>query len=183
MKKNLSKLAIGFGFGGKFLKDIKTFKTNLKKLNIKFMSEDHASPHITIIAGETYEHNQKKIYQIIKKKNIKKFKLISPGLGIYANKSPNLHVRWEQSNKLLNTSNGMIKQVTALFKNNKNALNDSFWLPKTTLAWIDLKYSHLNSIFLNFNYMFMKRSCLIDRIYFMDFTKKKENIVYKIKLK
>ena len=77
----------------------------------------------------------------------------------------------------------MIKNVLALFKKKKTSLYNSFWLPKTTLAWTDLKYNHLNSIFLNHSHMFKKRSCLIDRIYLIDFTKNKEKIVYKIKLK
>ena len=182
MKKKLINFAIAFGFGGKFLSDIKIFKQNLNKFDIKYMNENHALPHITIIAGQIYEYNQKKIFQILKKKNIKKFKLISPGLGIFANKFPNLYVRWEINTKFLKYSYNIVKNISVLFKKNKNLLNDSFWSAKTTLAWNDLKYTHLNRIFLNHSYMFKKRSCLIDCIYLIDFSNNKEEIIYKIKL-
>ena len=58
--------AIALGFRGKLYKDIiKAWKILEKKMNIKFMSTDHALPHITIISGKT--KSIEKIYKKLKK--------------------------------------------------------------------------------------------------------------------
>ena len=113
-------------------------------MNIKFKSTDHALPHITIITGKT--KSIEKIYKKLKKSKIKKFKLKSPGMGIFANKEPNLYIRWEQSLELLKASSKIAKETSKFFYKIKQNSNNSQWVPKTTLAWKDLKYDDLNHI-------------------------------------
>ena len=182
MKKSIN-FAIAFGFSGKFLRDTINFQKKLTKLKIKFMIEDHIVPHLTIIAGKTYYDNQKKIFNFIKKKRFKKFKLQSPGIGIFANKFPNLHIRWERNDQLLKTSKKIVNGISHYFPKIKTASTNSLWVPKSTLAWQDLKYSQLNKIFLSNKYIFKSRNCTIDSIFLIDFTNSKEKLVYKINLK
>ena len=66
-----------------------------KDMGINYMSKYHSLPHITTIAGKTKDIE--KIYKALNKIRIKKFKLKSPGMGIFANQYPNLYIRWEQS--------------------------------------------------------------------------------------
>ena len=63
------------------------------------------------------------------------------------------------------------------------ASTDSLWVPKSTLAWKDLKYTQLNKIFLSNKQIFKSRACTIDKIYLIDFTNKKEKLAYKISLR
>ena len=96
----MNKFAIAFGFRGKLFKDIiKAWKILEKEFNIKYMAYDHALPHITVLAGQTSYID--KIYKKLKKIKLKKFKLQSPGLGIFANEKPNLYIRWENNLELL----------------------------------------------------------------------------------
>ena len=187
MKKKITRFAITIGFSGKILNEIKSFKKSLKKDDVKFMYYDHALPHITVLAGETNLSNQKKIFIKLKKEKIKKFKLSSPGLGVLANKFPNLYVRWEYSKILKKNLDQIYKNFSHFFKNknffSENCSNSDNWIPKTTIAWKDLKYDDLGYIYDKYKSMFKKRKCLIDRFYLIDFTHKKEKIVYKILLK
>ena len=149
-------------------------------MNIKFMSTDHALPHITIISGKT--KSIEKIYKKLKKSKIKKFKLKSPGMGIFANKEPNLYIRWEQSLELLKASSKIAKETSKFFYKIKQNSNNSQWVPKTTLAWKDLKYDDLSLIFKKTNFIFNKKSAIISYIYLINFNPI-EKISYKIKLK
>lgn len=175
------KYAIAFGYTGKIYKEIKKTWIFLENhLKIKFMSQNHAPPHITVIAGEI--KNDKKIIDNLKKIKIKKFRLISPGLGIFANEHPNLYIRWELNRKLIKNSEKIRKNVMPYFKKLFQSPNNSLWVPKTTLAWKDLKYQNLNYIFKNLGYMFKKKNVLISFIYLIDFTEN-EKIKYVIKLR
>ena len=175
------KYAISFGFKGKIYSDIQKFWNFLEtKLNIKFMSNNHAPPHITVIAGEI--KNIEKVFMILSKMKIKKFYLTSPGLGIFANNYPNLYIRWERSDSLMINSEKIRKKTSKYFKKLYQVSDNSFWVPKTTLAWKDLKYKNLGNIFKNLRFMFNKRTVLINYLYIIDFTNH-EKIKYIIKLK
>ena len=112
---------------------------------------------------------------------IKKFRLKSPGLGIFANQDPNLYIRWEQSLDLVNISNLIINKTSKYFKTKYQSSDNSLWVPKTTLAWQDLDYKDLNLVFDKINFLFNKSLVVIDYIYLIDFTHK-ELVTHKIKL-
>ena len=172
--------AIALGFKGKLYKDILTaWKILENKMNIKYMSTDHALPHITIVAGKT--NNIEEIYKVLNNIKIKKFRLKSPGLGIFANQDPNLYIRWEQSLDLVNISNLIINKTSKYFKTKYQSSDNSLWVPKTTLAWQDLDYKDLNLVFDKINFLFNKSLVVIDYIYLIDFTHK-EVVTHKIKL-
>ena len=172
--------AIALGFKGKLYNDInKALKIFKKDMNIKFMATNHASSHITILSGKT--ENIDKIYKKIKKLKLKKFKLKSPGMGIFANQDPNLYLRWEQSLDLAKISNIIRKQSSKLFHEVKQAPNNPMWVPKTTLAWKDLKYTDLSVIFKKTNFIFKKHEAVISFIYFLAYNHD-EIITHKIKL-
>ena len=96
-------------------KDIlKAWEILEREFNIKHMSYNHAPPHITVLAGQT--NHIDKIYNKLKKIKFKKFKLQSPGLGIFANEKPNLYIRWENNLKLLKNSEKIRKTTIHHFK-------------------------------------------------------------------
>ena len=66
---------------------------------------------------------------------------------IFANKDPNLYIRWEQNLKLLKISSLINKKTSKFFEKIYQTSNNSLWVPKTTLAWKDLKYTDLNIVF------------------------------------
>mgnify|MGYP001373540747 FL=1 len=176
----MKKYAIALGFKGKLYSNIvKAWQIFENSMNIKYMSTSHALPHITIISGKT--KNIEKIYKKLEKIKIKKFKLKSPGLGIFANKDPNLYIRWEQSLNLLKISNAINKKTSKFFQKIYQTSNDSLWVPKTTLAWKDLNYSDLKMIFNKTKFIFKKYDTIINCIYLIDFTHN-EIITHKIKL-
>ena len=172
--------AIALGFKGKLYNNIiKAWRIFEKSMDIKYMSTSHTLPHITIISGKT--KNIEKIYKKLEKIKIKKFKLKSPGLGIFANKDPNLYIRWEQSLNLLKISNTINKKTSKFFQRIYQTSNDSLWIPKTTLAWKDLNYADLKMIFNKTKFIFKKYDTIINYIYLIDFTYN-EIITHKIKL-
>ena len=173
--------SIALGFKGKLYNNInKALKIFKKDMNIKHMSTNHTEPHITILSGRT--KNIDKIYKKIKKIKLKKFKLKSPGLGVFANKDPNLYLRWEQNLDLINISKIIIKNSSKLFDQVRQSPDKPMWVPKTTLAWKDLKYTDLNLIFKKTNFMFKKHETVISFIYFIDYDFA-ETITHKIQLK
>ena len=176
----MRKYAIALGFKGKLYNNIiKAWRIFEKSMDIKYMSTSHTLPHITIISGKT--KNIEKIYKKLEKIKIKKFKLKSPGLGIFANKDPNLYIRWEQSLNLLKISNTINKKTSKFFQRIYQTSNDSLWIPKTTLAWKDLNYADLKMIFNKTKFIFKKYDTIINYIYLIDFTHN-EIITHKIKL-
>ena len=178
----MNKFAIAFGFRGKLFKDIiKAWKILEKEFNIKYMAYDHALPHITVLAGQTSYID--KIYKKLKKIKLKKFKLQSPGLGIFANEKPNLYIRWENNLELLKNSEKIKKTTIRHFKKiyHHQVSNNSLWVPKTTLAWQDLKYNDLGQIFRKIRFMYKKKFVTINQIYIIEISKT-EKIIYKINL-
>ena len=108
--------AIALGFKGKLYDNlIKAWQILEKKMNIKYISTRRSEPHIDIIGGSI--QNIEKLFKILKKIKIKKFKLKSPGVGILANNEPNLYIRWEQSAELLKIVN-LINKILINFYDN-----------------------------------------------------------------
>jgi len=173
--------AIALGFKGKLYNNIiRAWKIFEKSVGIKYISTFHTQPHIVIIAGKT--KNIEKIYKNLKKIKINKFKLKSPGLGVFANKEPNLYIRWEQSSKLIKICNLINKKSINYFHNIYQNPKNSFWVPKTTLAYKDLNYADLKSIFSKAKFIFKKNHAIIDSIYLINFDSR-EILTHKIKLK
>ena len=173
--------AIALGFRGKpYDNIIKAWQILEKNMNIKYVSTLTPEPHIDIITGST--KNIEKIFKILKKIKIKKFKLKSPGVGILANNEPNLYIRWEQSAELLKIVNLINKKTSCFFNKIGKFTNSSLWIPKTTVAYKDFNYSDLNLIFHKVNFLFTKHYAVIHSIYLIDYTKS-EIITHKIKIK
>ena len=173
--------AIALGFKGKLYSNIiKAWQIFEKSMDIKYMSTSHAFPHITIIAGKT--KNIEKIYKKLKKIKIKKFKLKSPGIGIFANKDPNLYIRWERSLKLLKISDIINKKTSRFFQRINQISNNSLWVPKTTLIWRDLNYSDFDIVFKKVNFIFKDHYAIIKYIYLIDYTFH-ETLIHTIYLK
>ena len=173
--------AIALGFKGKLYDNlIKAWQILEKKMNIKYISTRRSEPHIDIIAGSI--QNVEKLFKILKKIKIKKFKIKSPGLGILANNEPNLYIRWEQSAELLKIVNLINKRTSYLFHKIEKFLTSSLWIPKTTVAWKDFDYYELNLIFRKVNFLFTNHYAVINYIYLIDYTKT-EIITHKIRLK
>ena len=173
--------AIALGFKGKLYDNlIKAWQILEKKMNIKYISTRRSEPHIDVIAGGI--QNAEKLFKILKKIKIKKFKIKSPGLGILANNEPNLYIRWEQNDELLKIVNLINKRTSYLFHKIEKFLTSSLWIPKTTVAWKDFDYYELNLIFRKVNFLFTNHYAVINYIYLIDYTKT-EIITHKIRLK
>ena len=100
MKK--TKFCVALGYSGKIIKKtVISWQILDKKFNVKYVRDNNCIPHITLLSGDVYLNKQNTIYEILKKFKFKKFKLKSPGLGIFANKKPNLYIRWEKDKKLI----------------------------------------------------------------------------------
>ena len=136
-------------------------------MNIKYISTRRSEPHIDIIGGSI--QNVEKLFKILKKIKIKKFKIKSPGLGILANNEPNLYIRWEQSDELLKIVNLINKRTSYLFHKIEKFTTNSLWIPRTTVAWKDLNYYDLNLIFHKVNFLFTNHYAVINYIYLIDY--------------
>lgn len=176
----MKNFAIAFGFKGKLCGNIyKSWRILEEKFNIKYISS-YDIPHLTILAGDTKKIEV--IFECLKNEKIKKFKIFSPGLGIFANEKPNLYIRWDRSEHLLKNSKNITNIVFNLFENIHETSNfcSSKWVPKTTVAWKDLSYDNISSIYNEINFLFKKSYTIVDSIYFFDLSN--NSLTHKIKL-
>ena len=178
-RDNKINCAIVLGVTGDFERKINKAWKILSKVQIKYVSTNHSKPHIALTAGTTA--NVGEIISIIKKMKLKKFEISSPGLGIFANEEPNMHIRWNNSYEMIGLKKKIDIKINKKFYNFFENTKLSNWVPKTTLAWKDLKYSKLSQIIKNLNFMLKIDKTLVEYLYIIDFTKK-EKIIAKIRL-
>ena len=178
-RDNKINCAIALGVTGDFERKINKAWKILSKVQIKYVSTNHSKPHIALTAGTTA--NVGEIISIIKKMKLKKFEISSPGLGIFANEEPNMHIRWNNSYEMIGLKKKIDIKINKKFYNFFENTKLSNWVPKTTLAWKDLKYSKLSQIIKNLNFMLKIDKTLVEYLYIIDFTKK-EKIIAKIRL-
>ena len=114
--------------------------------------------------------------------NLKKLIISSPGLGIFANKDPNLHIRWNLSKEIKVLKKKIDKKTKKQFKNFTENTKIQNWIPKTTIAWKDLKYSKFSRVYNLIDFMFNSDNSIAQYIYVIDFTDR-EIVKAKIKLK
>ena len=172
---------ISLGYVGKFHKNIyKTWNILDKEFKTNYIKRKSSHPHITLIAGKT--NNIEKIYKILSKLQIKKFKITSPGLGLFINKNPNLYIRWNQDALLIKNFNLIRKKTLNLFNSQRNFYNLEDWVPRSTLAWKDLKYKDLFKIYKKIENKFKKQSVVVNRIYILKVTDR-ETLTHTLKLK
>tara|TARA_B100001093_G_C26755055_1_gene982988 strand:- start:377 stop:910 length:534 start_codon:yes stop_codon:yes gene_type:complete len=172
---------ISFGYVGKLHNNVyKTWNILDRKFKINYIKNHSSHPHITLIAGKTA--NIEKIYKILSKLKIKKFKLHSPGLGLFVNKSPNLFIRWNQDYTLMHNFNLIRKKTSKLFKSKRKFYDEKDWIPRSTLAWKDLNYKNLLKVYKKIGSKYKKQNVLINRIYILQVTNK-EILTNTLKLK
>jgi len=160
---------ISLGYVGKFHDNIyKTWDILEKEFKTNYIKRKSSHPHITLIAGKT--NNIEKIYKILIKLKIKKFKITSPGLGLFVNKNPNLYIRWNQDAFLIKNFNLIRAKTSNLFYSQRNFYNLQDWVPRSTLAWKDLKYKDIPKIYNRINKKFKKQTIIVNRIYILKVT-------------
>ena len=173
-------IGISLGFYGKLHKDVyKAWKSLDKNFKINYIKKRSTHPHITLIAGKTKDI--KKIHKVLLNLKIKRFKLRSPGLGIFANKNPNLYIRWERNLFLMKCFKKIRNKTKKLFYTQRKYYDLSSWIPKSSVAWVDFKYSQMKNIQKKINYLFKSHNVIINRIYLIEVTDR-EILRYSIKI-
>ena len=174
-------IAITITFQGKVNNILlKSWKVLNDELKIKYISSRSPKPHITLKSG--YIKNISQIKKIFRTNKIKKFKIKSLGLGIFANNDPLLYIRWEQNKKLINLYNLINKITKNSFKNISDNTKLSNWVPKTTLAYKDFNYQKIESIIEKLKFVNKIFETEIDKIEIMSVDKEGEKIVSTHKL-
>tara|TARA_A100001015_G_scaffold279956_1_gene341611 strand:+ start:1092 stop:1634 length:543 start_codon:yes stop_codon:yes gene_type:complete len=176
------KFGIALGYSGKLMKDIyKSWSILRKKFNVKYIGVERL-PHITLFSGDIYLKNQELIYKKLKKCSFKKFKLRSPGLGIFATDKPNLFIRWERNKNLIDIREHIKTKISKNFINVSLFCEDKIWEPRSVIAWQDLKYQDLFKIKKSLNFLFKNHNVNVDSFLLTDHTVK-EKIIHKINFK
>ena len=173
-------LGISLGFSGKLHKNIyKAWKILDKDFKVNYIKKRTTHPHITLVAGST--NNIKEIHQILKNLKIKRFKLKSPGLAIFANKDPNLHLRWERNLDLIKCFDLIRDKTKKFFYKQRKYYDLASWVPRSCIAWKDFNYLQMPGIKKKINYLFKKHTVMINRIYLIEVTDR-EVLKYTIKI-
>lgn len=158
------------------IKLLNSWKILKKKFDIKFISSRSPKPHLTLKSG--YIKNISPLVEKLKKKKIKKFKLNSQGLGIFANKNPLLYIRWVQSKKLIKLYN-YIDKISSVNFINKSKNSEYFqWVAKTSIAFKDFKYENLPKILNNLNEIRLLKNIEVQKIEVMEINKQGEKIIF-----
>jgi len=178
----MKQYAIALAFKGKLLKELLNAWHILdKEMKINAIPSLSPRPHITINAGEL--NNTEKIIKILKKIKFKKFKLTSLGIGIFAKKEPIVYLRWEQNNNLKKLFNLVHNKTSKLYKNKNRFSSPAFWIPKTTIAMKDTKYSNLELILKKINFLSGLNYAIIDSIIFISCDENGETFLNEFDLK
>lgn len=173
-----SLVAITLGLSGKDYKKILQSWNILKnKHNIDFISSRSPKPHITIISG--YTKNLSLLKKKISKFYFKRFNLRSAGLGVFLMKNPLIYIRWEKNLSLTKLYELADKNFSKkIFKKTKFS-GSFYWLPKTTIAYKDLKIKNLDKIFKSLKNISKPISVKIDKIELMSISiKHGEKIIF-----
>ena len=176
----MRKYAITLGFTGKLFEGlIKAGNILSKEMNVNYIFSAHAKLNIPIVAGET--NKLELITKMIKRIKYKKFKLKMLGFGVFANKKPLLYLRWEQNSDLLKLVQLINKRTSNLFNKKIDYYGGipSFWVPKTSIAYKDFKYSQLELILKKINFLHNSKYAMINSIDLIDFTEEKRDILLK----
>lgn len=161
MKKNL--IAITLSFESNFNKKlIDCWKILREDFGIKYISSRSKKPHIGMING--YVNDLENFINTFEKLNFKKFYLRSKGLGLFLNEKPLLYLRWEQSEEAINLYKILDKNLNFFFVNKKTCSKFSDWVPKTSIAYYDLKLNQVNLIQKKFRFLNKENKVLIKNI-------------------
>lgn len=176
------KIAITLSFKGDLYNKINlSWKILDQDFNINFLSKNNYKPHITLYAGEIRNKNIKEIKDLLEKLKLKKFQLKSPGIAIFADKKPNLFIRWE-NNFILRKYRKIIKDKLKKFIIRENTFTkDKIWIPRTSIAYKDINYEDLGMIRKKISFLFRKQLVNVSNILLIDYSKK-EKIKSKINL-
>lgn len=176
------KIAVTLSFDGDLNNKINlSWKILDKEFNINYLSKNNCRPHITLYAGEIKERNIKEMKDLLKKLKLKKFQLKSPGIAVFAEKKPNLFIRWE-NNFTLRKYRKIIKDKLKKFIINEDTFTkDKIWIPRSSIAYKDINYEDIGKIRKKLNFLFKKQLVNINNILLIDYSKK-EKIRSKINL-
>lgn len=176
MKRKLISITLSFedDFNKKLLKCWLILK---KHFNTKYISTRSEKPHLSLLSG--YVNNINEIKKILNKTKTKPFYLYTRGLGLFINKKPLLYVRWQQTEEILSLYKILDKKLNFFFIK-KNLHTKIFnWIPKTTLAYKDLKFKDLDMIEKKLKFINVEKKVLIKKIDLMLVDEKKgEKIIF-----
>ena len=176
MKKKLISITLSFEdkFNKKLLKCWSILKNQYK---IKYISSRSEKPHISLLSG--YVNNTNEVINILNKKNTKSFYLNTRGLGIFFSEKPLLYVRWQQNVDIINLYKTLDKKLNLFFIEKNSHTKFSNWIPKTTLAYKDLKFKDLEKIEKKLRFINLENKVLIKKIDLMIVDEKKgEKIIF-----
>ena len=176
-------ISIALGFEGSLNNKLKSSWDILKEeFNIHYISQNNCKPHISIHAGSIKESSLRGLAIKLKKLKFRKFKIKSPGAGIFISKKPILFIRWE-TNSIIKKYKEIIRTDLKNFFIKENIYtNDDLWIPRSTIAYKDTSYSNLEGIFNRLKFLFKKHTVEASHILLIDYSKNKEVIIKKIKL-
>ncbi len=178
MNKKLYAIVLTFdkSTNDKLIKVWGILKQNYK---IKYICSRSPIPHLTLISGRL----KKKIdINKIKKKKFKKFNLRPLGLGIFANDLPLIYLRWEKNKNIYKLYKSLEKITSKNFLKDKNYSAYLRWIPKTSLAFKDLKYKDLPKILKKINFINSLKNVKVEYIKILQVDKSGEKIYSSLKL-
>jgi hypothetical protein len=176
MKKKLISITLSFEdkFNNKLLKCWSILKNQYK---IKYISSRSKKPHISLLSG--YVNSTNKIINILTKKDTKPFYLNTRGLGLFFSEKPLLYIRWQQNKDIIDLYKVLDKELNLFFIEKNSHTKFSNWIPKTTLAYKDLKFKDLKKIEKKLRFINIEKKVLIKKIDLMVVDEKKgEKILF-----
>ena len=176
MKKKLISITLSFEdkFNNKLLKCWSILKNQNK---IKYISSRSKKPHISLLSG--YVNSTNEIINILTKKDTKPFYLNTRGLGLFFSEKPLLYIRWQQNKDIIDLYKVLDKELNLFFIEKNSHTKFSNWIPKTTLAYKDLKFKDLEKIEKKLRFINQEKKVLIKKIDLMVVDEKKgEKILF-----
>ena len=176
MKKDL--ISITLSFEDDFNKELlKCWSILKKRFKTKYISTRSEKPHISLLSG--YVNDINKIIKILNKTKTKPFFLNTRGLGLFFNKKPLLYVRWQQTKDIIKLYEILDKKLNYFFIEKNYHTKVSNWIPKTTLAYKDLKFKDLDKIEKKLKFINIEKKVIIKKIDLMLVDEKKgEKIIF-----
>ena len=176
MKKKLIYITLSFEdhFNKKLLECWSILNNQFK---VRYISKRSEKPHISLLSG--YIKNPNELIIALDKIKTEPFHLKTRGLGLFVSDKPLLYVRWQQTKDIINLYKKLDSKLNNFFIKKNSNTEYYNWIPKTTLAFKDLKFKDLKKIERKLRFINIEQNVLIKNIDLMFVDEKKgEKIIF-----
>ena len=140
-------MAVAIALSGPMLERARDAWTLLEQeFGVRFISSRSPFPHVALAGGLLPDPAPLAAAVRNVAARTPGFTMRGNGLGVFVAETPVLHVRWLLSPELSGLYHGLVRALESVWHQPSASSQPDRWLPKTTLAYMDLDYRRLSGV-------------------------------------